>query len=76
MPTLCILAKRYLCIPASSASCERSFSNLKLTATDLRNNLCAEKVATLISYKGLLKKKLVEHEDADEQPSQKRIRQE
>jgi hypothetical protein len=43
-PNLSILARRYLAIPASSASSERLFSRLKLTATAARQGL---KPATL-----------------------------
>jgi hypothetical protein len=54
MPRLNALAKKFHSIPASSASSERAFSKLALTATDLRNRIDPEKVAELICYQSLL----------------------
>jgi hypothetical protein len=47
-PLLAQLARRYLAIPASSASSERLFSRLKLIATDARQNLKADTLCMLL----------------------------
>lgn len=47
-PLLSQLARRYLAIPASSASSERTFSKLKLTATAARHNLRPDKLCMLL----------------------------
>ena len=47
-PQLARLARRYLAIPASSASSERFFSRLKLTATAARQNLKPETLCMLL----------------------------
>jgi len=47
-PKLAILAQRYLAIPASSASSERLFSRLKLTATAARQGLSSETLCMLL----------------------------
>jgi hypothetical protein len=47
-PTLAVLARRYLAIPASSASSERLFSRLKLTATATRQGMSAETLCELL----------------------------
>jgi hypothetical protein len=47
-PTLAILARRYLAIPASSASSERLFSMLKRTATPARNNMSPDTLCMIL----------------------------
>ena len=47
-PILSILARRYLAIPASSASSERLFSQLKLTATPARRNMSPDTLCMLL----------------------------
>jgi hypothetical protein len=47
-PKLAILARRYLAISASSASSERLFSRLKLTASAARQGLGAENLCMLL----------------------------
>jgi hypothetical protein len=47
-PTLSTLARRYLAIPASSASSERLFSRLKLTATPARRNMSPDTLSMLL----------------------------
>ena len=47
-PTLAILAKKYLCIPATSAPVERLFSHAGLTITAKRNRLAEDVAAELI----------------------------
>lgn len=47
-PKLAILARRYLAIPASSASSERLFSRSKMTATAARQGLSAETLCMLL----------------------------
>jgi hypothetical protein len=47
-PILSTLARRYLAIPASSASSERLFSQLKLTATPARRNMSPDTLCMLL----------------------------
>ena len=47
-PLLSQLARRYLAIPASSASSERLFSRMKLVATDARQNLKPDTLCMLL----------------------------
>jgi hAT family C-terminal dimerisation region len=47
-PKLAVLARRYLAIPASSASSERLFSRLKLTATAARQGLSPDTLCMLL----------------------------
>ena len=47
-PTLAILTKKYLCIPATSAPVERLFSHAGLTITEKRNRLAEDVAADLI----------------------------
>jgi hypothetical protein len=47
-PTLAILAKKYLCTPATSAPVERLFSRAGLTITEKRNRLADDIAADLI----------------------------
>ena len=47
-PVLAVLARRYLAIPASSASSERLFSRLKLIATAARQNLSSHTLCQLL----------------------------
>lgn len=47
-PTLAVLARRYLAIPASSASSERLFSRLKLTASAARQGMSADTLCQLL----------------------------
>ena len=47
-PVLSVLARRYLAIPASSASSERLFSRLKLIATSARQNLSSHTLCQLL----------------------------
>ena len=46
-PLLKQLASKYLCIPATSASSERSFSSAGLTASNLRTQLTGEHLEAL-----------------------------
>ena len=46
-PLLKQLASKYLCIPATSASSERSFSSARLTASNLRTQLTGEHLEAL-----------------------------
>jgi hypothetical protein len=50
-PLLATLAKKYLCIPATSAPAERLFSKAGLTITDKRNQLNADLAGDLIFLK-------------------------
>jgi hypothetical protein len=54
MPILNAMAKKFLAVPASSASSERAFSKLALTDTDPRNRLDPETVCNLISFQSVL----------------------
>ncbi|MGH2507293.1 MAG: hAT transposon family protein [Ktedonobacteraceae bacterium] len=47
-PTLGILARRYLAIPASSAASERLFSRLKFVATAARQNMSSDTLCMLL----------------------------
>ena len=47
-PWLSRLARRCLCVPATSASSERLFSSAGLTVTKLRNRLSDEHITTLV----------------------------
>jgi hypothetical protein len=47
-PTMVRLARRILCIPATSAPSERLFSTAGLTVTDKRANLDSERVSELV----------------------------
>lgn len=47
-PKLSKLAKKILCVPASSASAERTFSRLRRIVTDQRFSLSSEKVEMLL----------------------------
>ena len=52
--TLCEMAKKLLCMPASSASIERVFSNFGLIQSKPRNRLGVQKAAKLVvSYRYL-----------------------
>jgi hypothetical protein len=46
------LAIRYLCVPGTSASSERTFSNGGNTVTDKRSSLTGDHVSDLIVLKG------------------------
>ncbi|KAI9909614.1 hypothetical protein PsorP6_014455 [Peronosclerospora sorghi] len=52
LPRLAKLAKKVLCIPATSTPSERMFSSAGLTVTKKRNNLEGGKVATLCFLNG------------------------
>jgi hypothetical protein len=52
MPILSRLARQTLCVPASSASCERLFSSAGLTIASDRSRLTAENAADLVFLKG------------------------
>jgi hypothetical protein len=47
-PTIATLAKKYLCIPATSAASERIFSRAADIQTDARNRLSGKTVDSLI----------------------------
>jgi len=47
-PTLAVMAKKYLCVPATSAPVERLFSRAGLTITEKRNRLQDDVAADLI----------------------------
>lgn len=47
-PTLALLAKRYLCIPASSAPCERVFSKINVVIAKRRARLLPERAEQIV----------------------------
>ena len=51
-PLLCELARRILCVPASSAPSERLFSKAGLTFTKKRSKLTGERVGQLVTVRG------------------------
>lgn len=54
-PILKLLAQRFLCIPATSASSERAFSQVKLLDTRLRSRLDMEKISQMVMAKNWIK---------------------
>ena len=46
-PNLCIALRILLTMPVTVASCERSFSTLKLIKTYLRSSMCQERLSGL-----------------------------
>jgi hypothetical protein len=50
-PTLALVARKWLAVPASSAASERLFSSAGLTVTKKRTRLGTERVATLVFLK-------------------------
>lgn len=55
-PILKCLARKYLSIPATNASSERGFSQVKLIDTDLRNRLSVEKINQMVMAKIWIKR--------------------